>query len=97
MNMLSVLIDDLNRELLYQAGEVQLPVTANQKFLTLESDGDDHKVFLLGILVYSTRLQEAMENIPLNVDVELNERQNFEPYLRTVINDQLHVIRQLQL
>lgn len=91
-----MLVDDLNKELVYKAGEIG-PVPEGRKFLSILTDGEDHKILLFDIQVYSTALEKQMENIPLREDMLLNEREHFEPYLRALINDELEIIKNLEL
>lgn len=94
LNMLSMLVDDLNRELFYKATE-HTPLEPGTKMLAMSSDGDDHRIYFLGMQIYSTKIEKQLESIPLNKDMSLNERDYFEQHLRRLINDQLEVLKNI--
>lgn len=95
LNMISELVEDLNKELLYKAGETT-PLDPNTRMLALSTDGSDHRIYFLGMQVYSTKIERDYESIPPEVDMTLNERINFEPHLRQLINDQLDILKNIR-
>jgi hypothetical protein len=94
LNMIGELVEDLNKELLYKAGE-HTPLHPDTRMLALSTDGSDHRIYFLGMQIYSTRIERNYEDIPVEVDMELNERENFEPLLRQLINDQLDILKNI--
>ncbi len=96
LDMLSMLIEDLNKEINYKMGEYSL-IPEGTRLLHLSSDGSHHGIYFLGDIIYSTALEKQYEKIPVEKDIVLNERNNFENHLRNLINDKINMLKNLEL
>lgn len=94
LNMLGMLISDLNKEILYKVTE-ELEIPTITKFIFLHSDGDNHKIFFLDEVIWDSEVEKNFENIPIEKDIELNERENFEKHLRNLINDRVEIVKNI--
>lgn len=96
LNMLGLLISDLNKEICYKMGEDGL-YDPSLKHLSLSSDGEDHCILLLDEFIWCSKLEKEMEDIPIETEMSLNERENFEVHLRLLINDKINKIKNLEM
>ena len=96
-NMLTVLLCDLNKEINYQLSEKE-PCLFNEAggdYLQLSNDGSDIKIYFLGSLLYSSKMEKELENIPVEKQLDLNEREKFELHIRILIMDKINFIKDL--
>lgn len=96
LNMLGILILDLNKEISYKLGEDSV-YDPSLKLLSLCSDGEDHCILMLNETLWSSKLEKELENIPVEAEMHLNERENFEVHLRMLINDKINRIKNLEV
>jgi hypothetical protein len=98
LNMVSILVDDLNTQIKYQvSGHIGIPMEQVQRFLTLQSDGGDHVIYFLGSKLWSTADEREFENVPVEAEIELNTRVNFERFLRNLIQEEVSAISSINL
>lgn len=96
LDNISLILSDLNGEISYKISENESE-QPNRKFLTLLSDGDNHKILLLNQEIWCSKLEIELENIPTEVELTLNERKNFEKHLRLLINDKINSLKNLEM
>lgn len=96
LDMTAMLLSDLNKELHFKISENH-PVAPDAVFLTMWSDGTVHKIFFMDQLIYSTEAEKIYENMPLRVEIEMNERDNFEKHLRLLINNQVSIYKDIDV
>ncbi len=99
LNMLRDLCDELNKEINYQLSEKE-PCLYNKEggdYLQLNSDGNNIQIFFLGGILYCSRTEQELENIPVERQMDLNERNNFEIHIRLLINDKIEFLKDLKV
>lgn len=95
LNMLSIIIEELNTEIHYKISETHdAPI---EDFLSLLSTGDEHGIMFLGQIIWSSELEKQNEDIPIRIEIDLNERSKFESHLRLLVNDKLNILKSLEL
>ncbi len=94
--MLGILITDLNKEISYKLGEESV-YDPTLKLLSLHSDGEDHCILILNETLWSSKLEKELESIPVEKEMNLNERENFEAHLRLLINDKINNLKNLEM
>lgn len=90
-----MLIEDLNIEINYKLGEVN--DTADQDLLLLQSIGKRHTIYFQGLVIWDSQTERELEKIPAHVEINLNERENFEKHLRLLIMDRINILKHLEL
>ena len=96
LNMLSSLIADLNQEINYKLGEDDI-YNPKLNLLNLSSDGEDHCIIMINTCIWSSKIEKELENIPVETEMSLNERENFETHLRLLINDKINKFKNLEM
>jgi hypothetical protein len=96
LDNIAMILSDLNRELAYKSSENN-PGNEEKKFLTLISDGDNHSIWLTGMEIWNSRTEKELENIPLEKEIILNEREHFEAHIRCLIMDAVNVLNKIEM
>lgn len=96
LDLIGIIITDLNKEILYKIGEYT-EIKSDSKFLFLQTDGENHKIFFLNEVIWDSYLEKKYENISPEIEMTLNERPKFEAHLRKLINNELNVYRNLEI
>jgi len=88
LNMASMMVEDLNLEMAKQMGEITgIPPENCIRCLVLTSTGNNHTILFLGMRLWSSEAEQHYENIPVEKEMELNSRENFEIFVRKLIMD----------
>lgn len=96
--MIGELVDDLNKELQYKISSASdVPFENVPRLVTFQTDGGNHSVYFLGIRLWSSKEEQTYDNLSLEQQLELNERENFESYLRRCIKNELDVLCQIDI
>lgn len=99
LNMVSILCEELNKEINYKLSENE-PALFNEtggSYLQFNSDGNDIRIYFFGGLLWSSDVEEKLENIPIETQMDLNERENFESHLRILIMDKINSLKTLEM
>lgn len=96
LNMCNEMIEELNREMVYKLSN-DTPINKDTELLTFITDAKDHRILFLGQVIWSCEREKQMENIPLEKDMSLNEREKFEPHIRALIMDQINLFKNLEV
>lgn len=96
LNLVSILLSDLNSEIRFKLGEYTTGPFM-EELLSLESDGDSHAILFIGKVLWSSKLEYMMEDIPLETQMNLNERSQFEFHVRRLIMDRINILKYLEL
>jgi hypothetical protein len=95
INMVSLLIEDLNREIEFKMDE-EGPVD-KKKLLSFYSNGDNHCINFLGSCLWSCEDEKRFENIPADESIRMKEREPFEKHLRMLINESVSSIKNITM
>lgn len=99
MNMLSILVADLNKELHYKIGETK-PLAGKPEdydFLIYVSNGEHITIKFMGIEIWSSQAAIQFENPTPEEQMSWGERENFEPHLRQLIQDELNALERVTM
>lgn len=96
LDNIALILSDLNRELAYKASENN-PGNEGKKYLTLLSDGDNHSIWMTGIEIWNSLTEKELENIPIEKELILNEREHFEAHLRSLIMDAVNMMNKIEM
>lgn len=97
--MVRDLIEDLNKEINYKLSEKE-PCLFNEEggdYLQVNIDGNKIQIFFLGSILFCSKTEQELENIPVEKQMNLNERENFEIHIRLLINDKINYIKDLEM
>lgn len=99
MNETLIMIDELNKEINFKLSNDQPHLFSKDggDYLKVQADGQDIQIMFLGENIYCSKLEKELEDIPVEKQMSLNERKNFEQHLRLLINDKLNSIRNLEM
>lgn len=95
LDNVALIISDLNKEISYKTSEDGPP--DNKPALILSTDGDNHSIWFYNELIWDSLTEKNMDPIPVEVEMDLNERRNFEAHLRLLIGDQVNKIKNLEM
>lgn len=95
LDNIALIINDLNREMIYKISENRSEF--NEELLFLVSSGDDHSINIFGAEIWSSKSEKELENIPIEIEIELNERKQFEKHIRVLIMDKINILKNLEL
>lgn len=96
LDLIGLILTDLNKEVYYKISEFQ-EISSEPKYLHLQTDGENHRIFFLDDIIWDSYLEKKYENITPEDEMTLNERPAFEKYLRRLMNDKLIIIKNLEL
>lgn len=96
LNLASIIISDLNQEIKFKIGE-HITAAFTENLLSLQSDGDNHSIIMLGNSIWDSKLEYQVEDIPIEKEMLLNERKPFEAHIRKLINDRINTLKHLEL
>ena len=99
LNMVGILLSDLNKELNYKISEIE-PCLYDEDggdYLQFNTDGNNHIISFLGGVLWCSIQEKNLENMPVEVEMSLNERDKFETHIRLLINDKIRFLKNLEM
>lgn len=98
LNVASTVVEELNKQIKYQvSGGVNVPMYLIKNFIAINSDGENHAIYFLGSKLWSTDQEKNLENVPAELEIELNTKENFESFLRSLIQAEVNAISHIDL
>lgn len=98
LDLTAIIISDLNAEIRFKLNDTDsCYADFSEDLLSLQTDGNEHTILFLGSAIFDTKLEKMYESIPPRVQIDLNEREKFEPHLRILINDRINILKHLEL
>jgi hypothetical protein len=98
LNMVSMVVGELNSKIKYQVAEkMDIPTDVVKNFLGLHTEGDNHTIYFLGSKLWSTEDEEQNKLLSVELEIELNSQQNFESFLKNLIQEEVKAISAIEL
>ncbi len=91
-------IEQINSKIKYDtsAGS-QVPPEMMPPLLTCKSNGVEHEIHFVGIVLWRSLDQERYESLSLEQQVELNGQSNFERFIRLRVMQEIETLNQINL
>ena len=99
MNLVALIISELNQELHYKISESK-PLAGQPEdygFLIFVSNGEHVTIKFLGVEIWNSQILERFESPTVEQQIEWTERQQFEPHLRRLIQDELSALEKISM